>query len=291
MCSTGNGFILNIMKKLIYLPILLFLGSLLVIACHDDSDDIEDTGLAAGKGRMILAFDNVVGKEDLVLDNKTYLNSFGESLTISRFNYFISNINLLREDGKTYTIPQDSSYFRILESDPKSQIISLNKLPEGNYSGIEYIIGVDSLRSVSGIEKRGGALDPSGDMAGDGMYWAWNSGYIFLKLEGSSPQSDASNGKFYYHIGLFGGFNSPTVNNIKTVKIDFGTNKAVVRGDSVPELKLIADVEKVYNGAMPISFAKNPSIMTDPVLSAGVANNYKSMFSLGEIKQNSQVRK
>lgn len=278
------------MKKLVYLSLLLMVASLLVVACKDDSDEIKDPGLVAGKGKLLLQFDNVVGKQDLVLDNKTYTNSLGESLTISRFNYFVSNIKLLREDGQSYTIPQDSSYFRIVESDPKSQIVSLNNLPDGNYSGIEYIIGVDSLRSVSGIEKRGGALDPSGEMSGDGMYWAWNSGYIFLKLEGTSPQSSASNGKFYYHIGLFGGFNQKTVNNIKTVKIDFGGSKAIVKGDSIPSVKLYADVEKVYNGPNPISFDKNPSIMADPVLSVGVANNYKSMFSFGELKQNSQAK-
>jgi hypothetical protein len=278
------------MKKLVYFSLLLMVASLLVVACKDDSDEIKDPGLVAGTGKLLLQFDNVVGNQDLVLDNKTYTNSFGESLTISRFNYFVSNIKLLREDGQSYTIPLDSSYFRIVESDPKSQTVSLNNLPDGNYSGVEYIIGVDSLRSVSGIEKRGGALDPSGEMSGDGMYWAWNSGYIFLKLEGASPQSSASNGKFYYHIGLFGGFNEKTVNNIKTVKIDFGGNKAVVKGDSIPQVKLYADVEKVYNGPNPISFDKNPSIMADPVLSVGVANNYKSMFSFGELKQNSQAK-
>ena len=191
------------MKKLIYLSFMLFIGAACMVACNDDSDDIPvDPDLTAGTGRMLLKFDNVAGNEDLVLDNKTYANSSGEDLTISKFNYFVSNFKLVRDDGKTYTIPQDSSYFRIVEADAKSQTIALNRLPEGNYTGIEYIVGVDSLRSVSGIEKRGGALDPSGDMAGDGMYWAWTSGYIFVKLEGSSSKSSSSNGKFYYHIGF-----------------------------------------------------------------------------------------
>jgi hypothetical protein len=278
------------MKNSFCYLLLLLIAPLLFAACNDDSEDIKDPEIEAGKGKLVLQFDNVVGSEDLVLDNKTYTNGVGESLTISRFNYFVSNIRLLREDGKSYTIPQDSSYFRIVESDPKSQTVFLNNIPDGNYSGIEYMIGVDSLRSVSGIEKRGGALDPSGEMSGDGMYWAWNSGYIFLKLEGASPQSSASNGKFYYHIGLFGGFNERTVNNIRSVKIDLGVNKAIVKGDSVPRIKLYADVEKVYNGSNAISFDKNPSIMTDPVLSVMVANNYKSMFSLAEVKQNSQAK-
>jgi len=281
------------MKTLIYLSSMLFVGVFFLVACNNDAEEVPvDPGLVEGTGRMLIKFDNIAGDQDLVLDNKSYTNSSDEDLTISKFNYFVSNFRLIREDGKIYTIPQDSSYFRIVEADPKSQTIALNRLPKGNYTGIEYIIGVDSLRSVSGIEKRGGALDPSGDMAGDGMYWAWTSGYIFVKLEGVSSKSGSSNGKFYYHIGFYGGFENKdkTINNIKNIKLDFAGDKAVVRGDSVPEVRLTADVLKVFNGPNPVSIAKNPSIMFDFTLSSGVANNYKSMFGFGEIKQNSLAK-
>ncbi|MCF2443500.1 hypothetical protein L0657_05980 [Dyadobacter sp. CY345] len=279
------------MKKLIYLSSMLFIGACLIVACQYSGPEVGPP-LIIPEGRMVLKFDNIAGNEDLVLDNKTYSNSFGEDLTISKFNYFVSNFKLLEEGGDSYTIPQDSSYFRIVEADPKTQTVILNGIPQGKYTGIEYIIGVDSLRSVSGIEKRGGALDPSGDMAGDGMYWAWTSGYIFVKLEGTSSKSSSSNGKFYYHIGFYGGFDSEnkTVNNIKNVKINFAGEKAVVTGDSVPEVRLTADVLKVFNGPDPVSVEKNPGIMFDFTLSSGVANNYKSMFGFGEIKQNSLAK-
>lgn len=55
------------------------------------------------------------------------------------------------------------------------------------------LLGVDSLSSISGIKS--GALDPR-----NGMYWTWNSGYIFFKLEGRI------NGKaFIWHIGGYSG--------------------------------------------------------------------------------------
>ncbi|MEO6685097.1 MAG: MbnP family protein, partial [Dyadobacter sp.] len=203
-----------------------------------------------------------------------YKNSVGEDFTVTKFNYFVTNIKLLRADGTQYIIPQDSL----------SRTITLNRIPKGNYTGVEYILGVDSLRSVSGIEKRGGALDPSGDMAGDGMYWAWSSGYIFLKFEGYSSQSTSANGKFYYHIGFFGGYDSKTVNNIKTIKLDFAGNKAMVGKDTIPEIGIIADVKKVFDGPVPLSIAKQPSVMFDFTLSSNVANNYKNMFRFEKIK-------
>ncbi|MCF0054604.1 MbnP family protein [Dyadobacter sp. CY356] len=274
------------MKKLIYFSVITLICAISIVACNDDSKDVTDNpDLVAGNGKLSLKFDNVSGNQDLKLDSTKYTNSSGEDFTVTTLNYFISNIKLVRDDGKTYTIPQDSSYFLIRESDPKSRIVTLNQIPEGNYTGIEYIIGVDSLRSVSGIDKRVGALDPSGDPEDGGMYWAWSSGYIFLKLEGISSKAESANNKFYYHIGFFGGYDSKTVNNIKTVKLDFAGNKAVVASGNVPQIRLVGDVQKVFNGPVPISIAKNPSIMFDFTLSSNAANNYKSMFSFGEITQ------
>ena len=274
------------MKQLIYFSFFILIAASGFVSCdHDNTNPSTGNDLATGTGKLSLKFDNMVGNQDLKLDSITYINGSGEDFTVSRLNYFISNIKLVREDGKTYTIPQDSSYFRILESDPKSQIITLNQLPEGNYTGMEYIIGVDSLRSVSGIEKRGGALDPASDHENDGMYWAWSSGYIFLKLEGSSSKASSANGKYYYHIGFFGGYDSKTVNNIKNVKLDFAGNKARVQENSVPQVRVVADVLKIFDGPVPISMAAHPSIMFDFTLSSNVANNYKSMFGFGEITQ------
>lgn len=271
------------MKQLIYFSLLLLLSACLIVACNDDSKTVTEEP-ETGNGTMVLHFDNRVGSEDLNLDSTTYTNSTGEDFTVSKLNYFISNIKLTREDGSTYTIPQDSSYFRVLESDVASQSLTLKHLPEANYTAAEFIVGVDSLRSVSGIDKRGGALDPSDDMDGDGMYWSWSSGYIFLKLEGSSSKGNPVNGKYYYHIGFFGGYDSKTVNNLRTVKVNFTGSKASVTDLDIPEIRIVADVQKIFNGPFQLSIAQNPSVMFDFTLSAAVADNYKSMFSFGEVK-------
>ena len=63
------------------------------------------------------------------------------------------------------------------------------------------------------VSQRTGVLDPSG--AGADMYWTWNSGYIFFKMEGTSPAATGMGNSFMYHIGGFGGYSAPTINNIK----------------------------------------------------------------------------
>jgi len=59
---------------------------------------------------------------------------------------------------------------------------------------LEFTFGLDSIFHVSDIMD--GDLDPS-----LGMYWAWQSGYVQLKVEGVSPNSKTRNNKFQFHIG------------------------------------------------------------------------------------------
>ncbi len=57
-----------------------------------------------------------------------------------------------------------------------------------------FLLGVDSVTSTSGVH--GGDLDPT-----RGMYWAWNSGYINLKVEGTCASLPYPSKEFELHLG------------------------------------------------------------------------------------------
>ncbi|MFC5410051.1 MbnP family protein [Larkinella bovis] len=235
-------------------------------------------------GTVQLKFDNIVGAQDLKMDNTTYTNGSGEAFSVTKFDYFVSNIKLQKADGSAYVVPQDSSYFLISEGQLSSQTVSLHHIPVDNYTGITFVVGVDSLRNTMGIEKRTGALDPAGTAAG--MYWDWNSGYIFLKLEGTSPKAPTnatSRQNFMYHVGLFGGYKARTINNLKTIQLMFGSAPARVAEKGTVGVQIKADVLKLFDGVKPLSIAANPDVMVSPV-SADIANNYATMFSVGTIQ-------
>lgn len=237
------------------------------------------------EGKLRIEFDNVVGDKNLVLNGVTYKNASGEDFIVTKFNYFISNIKLTKSDGSIFVVPQDSSYFLIKEDTKASQFVTLNNVPLGEYTAAEFMVGIDSARNTAPIEKRQGILDPAGSMMDDGMYWAWNSGYIFVKLEGTSSKGNPVNGKFYYHIGLFGGYNERTVNNTKVIQIDFGSLKAPVTTSDTPEVHFLVDVLKIFDGkATNIKIAEYNSIMGgQPLKSQEIADNYTEMFTLDHI--------
>lgn len=211
---------------------------------------------------------------------RTWLNETGEKFSISTFNYFISNIKVTDKGGNEYVIPQDSSYFLVKENDPNSKRISLN-IPRGKYTSITFTVGVDSPRSTMDISRRTGALDIAGGML-EGMYWTWNSGYIFMKLEGDCEQAEldrTGKRKFRYHIGGFGGYNKPSINNIRAVTIDL-SDKGVIRARKNSNSKVViqADALRVFNAKTKVSIAKNSSVMFGD-FSKLVSENYSNMFS------------
>ncbi len=254
-------------------------------------DLFENDGFSAtDKGTLKIAFDNVAGDKDLVMETGNYTNAAGETFNVTTLKYFVSNIKLTTEDGKVVAYPQESSYFLVDESDPTSLTLTLTDVPAGNYKALTYMIGVDSLRNTMDVSKRTGTLDIAGKAKG--MYWSWNSGYIFFKMEGASPQAKpATDGttNYRYHIGQYGGgFGTPpvkTINNLKNNTLAFDTDVLKIRKNKTPQVDVKMDVLKVFTGSYTMKLSEDPVIMVNP-LGANVSANYAKAYTLKALQPN-----
>lgn len=81
-------------------------------------------------------------------------------------------------------------YHLIDIEDPASLQITFDQ----GFSNCHLMLGVDSLTHTLGPLP--GALDPV-----HGMYWTWQTGYIFFKIEGYHTASPARNHQFEFHLG------------------------------------------------------------------------------------------
>lgn len=222
------------------------------------------TGDHSGEGTLTVLFDHYVGDRVLQFDTVLYKNELGQSFTITKFKYYIGNIKLEKADGGK--IPY-SGYYLVNEEEPRSKMISLGHVPAGEYTGIEFTVGVDSIDNCSGAQS--GALDPV-----NAMFWAWNTGYIFLKLEGKSPESKSPGHIFEFHIG---GYKEPN-NCIRTVSLSFGQSISIRPGTN-KELHIKADVSEIFKTPTAIDFSKLSSV-TDFHNATTIADNYMDMFSV-----------
>jgi hypothetical protein len=230
----------------------LLLGAATFTACDDDKVTTPPV--------MRLELNNVVGDQALVL-GQSYTMPSGDQITVSKFNYIISNVKLTRDNGTEWAEPE--SYHLVKQADTGSRTFDIKNAPAGNYNKLTFTIGVDSARNTAGAQT--GALDVQND-----MYWSWNSGYIFLKIEGTSPQS--SSGQYAYHVG---GFRSP-YNTIRTVSpaLPSGSSLRLEAGKTT-QLQLKADVQKIFSGPTSIRLAQmNATGHMPDARSVQLANNY-----------------
>jgi len=243
----------------------------ITVSCKKDPKDPEPTPTQAPTvGNLTLEFDPFVGSSSLIFDSHDYVNANSDTFTVSMFKHYISNIVLTKSDNSEYTVP--NSYYIVDYKASGANLITLTNIPVAHYKAVRFLLGVDSTRNVSGAQE--GAL-----AASNGMFWNWNTGYIFMKMEGTSPQSTDVGKKIVFHIGGFSGAN----NALKTISLGFGTETANVNGTKTPRVHMKTDLLKMFSGSNTISFATMNKIMMPGMNAMKIANNYASMFSFEHV--------
>lgn len=121
------------------------------------------------------------GNESVALDQPYTFDS--SKVVISKLKFILTNLKTapkIKPSAILFDLADTSSW-------------SIHLPTKSTVDTLVGLFGVDSLSCVSGVKT--GVLDPR-----NGMYWTWNSGYIFFKLEGTI------NGKaFTWHVGGFAG--------------------------------------------------------------------------------------
>lgn len=215
-------------------------------------------------------FQAKVKNENLVPEKKKYTNASLDSFSVTKFNYYLSNIKMTREDG--FIFSETESYHLMQHVDGKTSF-SISGLPEGNYTKIEFMIGIDSLRNVSGA--RDGDLDPARN-----MFWDWEQGYIFFKMEGAfNSDKQPETGDYAIHIG---GFKGPyacqqkcSFSLISPVSAKGGKNSSVFYNVQIDEIfvkPMLIGFDYYYE-----NLPKGDKIFKD------ISNNYKDMFVIDKV--------
>jgi len=208
--------------------------------------------LAQEKKDSIGARFQISFRNDPLQLNKSYISDAKDTLKISTLRFYISGMKVEYTDA-TVTSPKKKYALLDIENPATLQIpIAANS--NKKISKITFNIGVDSLMSVSGAMR--GDLDAS-----NGMYWAWQSGYINMKIEGTSKSCKTRKNEFQFHIG---GYLKP---NYAMRTITVAPHKS--------DLIIVVDVAELFSK---INLSETNSIMIPGAKAMEIADYASKMF-------------
>jgi hypothetical protein len=243
----------------------------LLSACQkkDTVPPVSETPVPKEVGKVAVDVSPAFGSEDLQY-SKYYFNAAGDSVNVTRFAYYVSNVVFVKSDGSSFAEPE--SYHLLDHSGSAVKGFTVANVPIGDYTSLSFMIGVDSLRNCSGAQS--GDLDPA-----KGMFWTWNSGYIFLKMEGRAPRS-AGNKAYTYHIGGFKGVNR----TMQNVGISFNGSTLKCAQGGLSRLSLKADAGEIFKSPNLIDVSTFYYQMSEGAGAKKLSENYKDMFTFKAVQ-------
>lgn len=110
-----------------------------------------------------------------------------DSIQLDVLRFYVSSVQIYSR-GKMIAADSSEFYLVDIKDSSKSSFTLRSKMSE-SFDEVRFCIGIDSTTSTSGAIE--GDLNPSHQ-----MYWTWQSGYIFVKLEGYVKKK-----QFQCHLG------------------------------------------------------------------------------------------
>lgn len=174
-----------------------------------------------------------------------------DSLSFTGLRFYISNLQFCQNNSVVYTAPT-LAYLIDLEGKTQLQFPNLTT----PFNTIKFTLGIDSSTNVAGA--LGNDLDPT-----LGMYWAWQSGYINLKLEGVSNACKTRNHVFQFHIGGY----LPPYQTWQEVKLPNVSNQSIHIGFDLAIFMAKAGL------------ATTPEVMSPNAKAVYLAQLFKAIFT------------
>jgi cytochrome c peroxidase len=187
-----------------------------------------------------------------------YQTAAGESFSITRVSYLLSDFALQRNDGAWLEISNSAAWLDLGEN---RDTFRLENIPPGEYRAVHFSLGLGANLNHADPAQFPARhpLNPNFN----GLYWSWQGGYIFLALEGLWRNAEGALDGWAYHLAR-----DPNCTRIiLAVPLEI-TN--------LTRLELDFDIATLLNAPHPLSFAKDGksthSRSGDPVAAALAAN-------------------
>ncbi len=199
-----------------------------------------------------------VSGESLQTASFRYRTAAGETFSITRVSYLVSDFALQRKDGSWLTLSNTVAW---LDFDANRKSIWLDNVPSGEFCTMRFLVGLNTNLNHADVAKfpANHPLNPNLN----GLHWSWQGGYIFLALEGLWRNTSGELDGWAYHLAR----------DTNATRITLAAPLVVT---NETKLELDFDLATLLNAPRPLSFGKDGSSTHsrdgDPISAALVVN-------------------
>jgi hypothetical protein len=192
------------------------------------------------QGSVVLHFEHRVHGSALVKDDMRYVNAAGNPYQVDEIQYFVSEIQLLRENGQRITLTVENGIHYVDIDIPSTLSWSpLQSIPAGKYTSVSFIFGITELKNKSGLFVN----PPERD-----MFWPelMGGGYHYMKMNGKWKTPANAVLPFNMHIGVGMG-SSGTMTVIQNYfKVSLPTSSFELMENQSKTLTFVMNIEKWF---------------------------------------------
>ncbi len=235
-------------------------------AVNYDTEAKEDDGSCVYPASVMLRFNQKVGNENLAYNTDYMIN--GRKTRFTSVQFYASGFVFNKATGGTLTL--DGEY--LLVHPGQTEYALVNGITQGDYSGFKFYQGVDpdvNTKKAPTDWPAGHALSPTDNP--NHQHWGWNSGYVFVLLEGRVDTTAAANGdanhSFVFHAG--------TDNLLRTITLQ--DEFTAIDGETV-SLTIDVDWAEFFHG-LDLREENETHTMNDVATAITIVNNGERVFS------------
>jgi len=198
-----------------------------------------------------------VSGENLQHASLRYQTAAGETFSITRVSYLVSEFALQRDDGSWLEISNSVAWMDYEQSRDSLRL----EIPRGEFRSVRFLVGLNTNLNHADVAKfpAGHPLNPNLN----GLHWSWQGGFIFMALEGLWRNPAGEMDGWAYHLAR----------DTNAVRV---TLAAPLQITNETKLELDFDLAAVLNAPRPLAFGRDGSSTHsrdgDPISAALVAN-------------------
>ncbi len=181
----------KVLKSVLFFSVIAIVAFL--VSCETEKKPPVTTIPSNG---VVLNFVGLINGDNMAGNTKMAGKFGGELFSVTNWSILVSHLALVKENGDTVQLGDGYQWVNFTDGRTSFQYLNI---PEGDYKGISFMLGLDSLIN-HGDPNKWPANHPLNAFT-TGLHWGWSGGYIFQALDGNYAKDSitSSTNGFSFH--------------------------------------------------------------------------------------------